>query len=99
MHYLAIHRLDTNCSLIHDFLLRHLDYYIHAGVFISNEGYDYANSPIYLSFHFAHMVILFIGLAFILQALLLTGLVASRKVIQLYLTLDIPAAQLSDNYT
>ena len=65
-------------------------------MFISNEGYDYANSSIYLSFHFAHMLILFIGLAFILQALLLTGLVASRKVFQLHSTNDVPIGQYLD---
>ena len=55
-------------------------YCSNTGVFVSNEAYDYANSNLYNSFHFAHMLILFIGLTFILQAILIIVLVASRKV-------------------
>ena len=54
--------------------------FLFLGVYISNEAYDYASSSVYYAFHFAHMVILFIGLAFILQAILLITLIATRKV-------------------
>jgi hypothetical protein len=74
------------CILINLYTLNNLVeliipfYCSNTGVFVSNEAYDYANSNLYNSFHFAHMLILFIGLTFILQAILIIVLVASRKV-------------------
>jgi hypothetical protein len=62
-------------SLYHFFYVQYSE-----GVFVSDEAYDYNNSKSYYAFHFAHLIILFIGLTFILQAILLIILVAARKV-------------------
>ena len=78
---LFIHIFTYSYFLIHVYFncISRVIFYF-SGVYISNEAYDYASSSVYYAFHFAHMVILFIGLAFILQAILLITLIATRKV-------------------
>ena len=76
-----LHILLSHLRYIILFVLAWSWYFYYLGTFISNEAYDSTTSELYTAFHFAHMTILFIGLAFILQAILLISLVATRKVI------------------